>query len=358
MRSRDRQDETDEQPTYAPLWVSEPRREDETNRLQQAVIEAAQRLRRGFAEPSYEISLQPQQPTGMSFRQVHTLSSLDLNQHDASPDRYPPNDLEETSRRIWAGLTPKFVAPPPLETISLPSVRTTTGVVGAVVAAAGIAWVIVNVMQLPISMWGANEDDVRNVQFSSIAAPGSPTTISEVGTIMQALDAPSAPAGTSLAAAPTNKSAASNLFAPFALPPAASIPAASTAAAPTPAALPSAPQSSQEVELARPEMAKPKAAAAPEALTPDETAALLRRAQDLIAAGDIASARLILTHLAEAGDADASFILAGTLDPAVLATRRVVGVLGDPERARTWYARAAEQGSSEARRYLDQSALR
>ncbi len=116
----------------------------------------------------------------------------------------------------------------------------------------------------------------------------------------------------------------------------------------------------------RPEIAPPKAAPAPEprpsvTLTRPEIASLLRRGQDLIAAGDIASARLVLTHVAEAGDAEASLILAGTYDPAVLGTRRGVGVQGDPAKARAWYARAAEQGSTEARRRLDrlgQSALR
>jgi TPR repeat protein len=87
-------------------------------------------------------------------------------------------------------------------------------------------------------------------------------------------------------------------------------------------------------------------------------AAMLKRGQDLIASGDIPSARLVLTHLAEAGDADAAFILASTYDPAVLATRRIVGVQPDPAKARAWYAKAAEQGSAEARRRLNQSALR
>jgi TPR repeat protein len=92
-------------------------------------------------------------------------------------------------------------------------------------------------------------------------------------------------------------------------------------------------------------------------LTRDEIAALLKRGQDLIAAGDIASARLMLTHLAEAGDAQASFILAGTFDAAVLAKLRVVGAQPDAEKARIWYARAAELGSLEAKQRL-QSATR
>jgi TPR repeat protein len=85
---------------------------------------------------------------------------------------------------------------------------------------------------------------------------------------------------------------------------------------------------------------------------------MLKRGQDLIAAGDLASGRLMLTHVAEAGVAEASFILAGTFDAAVLANLRVVGVQPDPAKARAWYARAAEQGSIEAKQRLQQSALR
>ena len=346
MRSRDRQDETDVQLKHAPPLA--PRRESETNRLQEAVIEAAQRLRRGFAVPSYETPLQPQRPAAMSFHLAHGLSTRDLDQYDASADRYAQNDQEDMSLRIWAGLMPKFMAPPPPDGMGLPNLRTTAGVVGAVVAAAGIALAIVNVMQLPISIWGANDDDTRTIPFFSSSAPGSPSSIPVAETKTQAADAPSAPANTSLAAPPTDDGAAFTMFAQMAR---------------LAAVLPSAPESSQEVEAARPELARLKAAVAPEAqpassLTRDEIAALLGRGRDLIAAGDIASARLILTHLAEAGDADAAFMLAGTLDPAVLATRRIVGVQGDPARARAWYERAAEQGSLEARRRLDQSAPR
>ena len=93
-------------------------------------------------------------------------------------------------------------------------------------------------------------------------------------------------------------------------------------------------------------------------LRPDETASLLKRGHDLIAAGDIASARLIFTLLAEAGVAEASFILAGTFDAAVLANLRTVGVQPDAAKANAWYARAAKQGSLEAQRHLAQSAPR
>jgi TPR repeat protein len=93
-------------------------------------------------------------------------------------------------------------------------------------------------------------------------------------------------------------------------------------------------------------------------MAPGEIAALLKRGRNLIAVGDIASARLILMRIAEAGDAEASLALAGTFDASVLADLHVLGVQPDPAKARAWYTKAAELGSAEARRRLQQSAYR
>jgi TPR repeat protein len=242
--------------------------------------------------------------------------------------------------------------------MTLPGLGMATGLVGAVFVAAAVALVVVNVVQIPtFSTAGSNEEETRSVQSSSSTALGSLTRAAAVEAKTEVkteakpevADSSPVPAGTLLAAVPTNEIAAPKPPAPTITQP--------------PAALLPAPQPSPEVELVRPEIATPKAAPAPEprptvSLTRSEIAALLKRGQDLIAAGDIASARLILTHVAEAGDPEASFILAGTYDPAVLASRRTVGVQPDPAKARAWYTRAAEQGSSEAKRRLDQSALR
>jgi len=95
----------------------------------------------------------------------------------------------------------------------------------------------------------------------------------------------------------------------------------------------------------------PAPAAAP-ALTKNEISDMLKRGRDLISAGDVATARLILAHVAE-GDAEASLMLAGTYDAAVLSNLKAVGVAPDPAKARAWYARAAELGSVEARRRLE-----
>src|SRR5262249_28614771 len=128
---------------------------------------------------------------------------------------------------------------------------------------------------------------------------------------------------------------------------------------PPPAAKPAPPPEIKPaaVETPPPPAAPPPAAAAeppPAAvsLSQDEIASLLKRGRELIAAGDIASARLVLTHLADAGVAEASFTLAGTFDPTVLETMRIVGMRADPAKARLWYSRAAEQGSIEAKQHL------
>jgi hypothetical protein len=108
---------------------------------------------------------------------------------------------------------------------------------------------------------------------------------------------------------------------------------------------------------AAPAAAKMPAHAA-SALAEDEAEALMKRGRNLLAAGDIASARLILARLADNGEAEASLLLAGTFDPAELARLHVIGVTPDIAQARAWYAKAAEQGSAEGRRRLQQTAAR
>jgi hypothetical protein len=92
------------------------------------------------------------------------------------------------------------------------------------------------------------------------------------------------------------------------------------------------------------------------ALGSDEIAGLYRRSRELIVQGDIAAARLLLTRAAEAGDARSALALAATYDPAELARLGVLGLAGDAGQARAWYAKAAEFGSGEAARRLEQLA--
>ena len=61
--------------------------------------------------------------------------------------------------------------------------------------------------------------------------------------------------------------------------------------------------------------------------------------------GDIASARLLLRHLADRGVKRAAFELARTFDADVLASLNVHGVSGDKKEAKLWYERAAGIGN-------------
>jgi len=89
-------------------------------------------------------------------------------------------------------------------------------------------------------------------------------------------------------------------------------------------------------------------------IDPDELAALLKRAKGLLAIGDITSARLLLERAADAQEADAALMLAGTYDPQVLGTPDMRSITPDPAMARLWYQKAAQLGSPDARRRLSQ----
>ena len=102
----------------------------------------------------------------------------------------------------------------------------------------------------------------------------------------------------------------------------------------------------------------PEPAPSLRSLGSDEIAALFRRGEELIAQGDIAAARLVLTRAAEAGDARSALALGATYDASMLGKLRVRGISPDAAQAHAWYAKAAEFGSSEATRRLEQLAQR
>ena len=90
--------------------------------------------------------------------------------------------------------------------------------------------------------------------------------------------------------------------------------------------------------------------AAVKPIDPQEAATLMERGRDLLRNGDIASARLAFRRLVEAGKADAALALATTYDPRYLVEHNLVGIVGDEAKARAWYQRAKELGSTEADR--------
>jgi hypothetical protein len=88
-------------------------------------------------------------------------------------------------------------------------------------------------------------------------------------------------------------------------------------------------------------------------LDPREIASFLSRAQDLIAAGDLPSARLLLRRAAEAQNARAALALAQTYDPVVLKQYGSSAPAADVATARNWYERAREWGAPDVQRQLD-----
>lgn len=87
-----------------------------------------------------------------------------------------------------------------------------------------------------------------------------------------------------------------------------------------------------------------------EPLNNEQAALLLQRGRDLLQAGNVTDARLAFEVLADRGDAEAALALATTFDQR--AVHNAAGVVPDDARARAWYRRAMELGSSEAKRAL------
>jgi TPR repeat protein len=99
---------------------------------------------------------------------------------------------------------------------------------------------------------------------------------------------------------------------------------------------------------------RPTAVPPPRRLDPDERRALLQRAQNLLAVGDVASARLLLERAADAQEAEAALLLARTYDTDAMGAPDARVVATDAAKARAWYRKAAEFGSLRAQQRLAQ----
>lgn len=82
-------------------------------------------------------------------------------------------------------------------------------------------------------------------------------------------------------------------------------------------------------------------------------AGLVARASALLRQGDIGAARLVLERAVEMGSAQASFALAETYDPLVLAKWGTYGTLGNASRAKALYAQADSAGIKAAKARLE-----
>lgn len=104
-----------------------------------------------------------------------------------------------------------------------------------------------------------------------------------------------------------------------------------------------------EQTLAAPDHADAQPASKPAAAA----AGLVARASALLGQGDIGAARLVLERAVEMGSAQASFALAETYDPLVLAKWGTYGTLGNASRAKALYAQADSAGIKAAKARLE-----
>ena len=109
----------------------------------------------------------------------------------------------------------------------------------------------------------------------------------------------------------------------------------------------------EQIDGERPVAGLSRPAFAQRQLDREEVMVLLKRGTDLIANGDIAAARLVLRRAADANNAEAALALAETYDPYVLRGLKVYSFAADAERARAWYEKARELGSSAASQRLE-----
>jgi TPR repeat protein len=114
------------------------------------------------------------------------------------------------------------------------------------------------------------------------------------------------------------------------------------------------PSAAQPGEVSAAAPAAPAPTATSDSASAGEAARLLMRADQLLALGDMASAREFFELAADAGDATASYRLGQTYDPLFLRQAAVRGVAADPAKAAAWYRRAAQGGSGEAAQRLAQ----
>ena len=84
----------------------------------------------------------------------------------------------------------------------------------------------------------------------------------------------------------------------------------------------------------------------------DQVGSLIRRAQDMLAAGDIKGGRALLLRATDAHDPRAAYALAQTYDPTVSRQSGVADANSDLALSRSWYRRAREWGAPEAQ-HLD-----
>ena len=349
-------DDRDKRAMYVPPWARDELRDEETRRIHAEIVAAAERLKPAAPPPT---PLQPKSQRPAPPREVDFPMRGERPANIAmSAPADQPFDVESAMRDSWesSGLDPVAAPPPPSSKLGGMNWSLASRLAGAGGFAAIVALFVVGAIPLPSIDISVSRDH----KDANAAAPAATATTRQLAAAPPAAPPPAAapmPAVPTPAAAPMPAAQPAAPQQTAALPPTVS-------AAPSPASSFVAPAPLKPAAVERPAAPAPKPAAGlPEArvldyMSREEIDGLVKRGQDLLTIGDISGGRLLLTRAAEAGDARASFALAGTYDSAVVATLGAVGAFPDPVKARAWYQKAAEQGSTEAVRRLEQPHLR
>ena len=158
--------------------------------------------------------------------------------------------------------------------------------------------------------------------------PALSTPVASLKTSNRDFDPPAAARTASIGLAPVDTRGAAN-------------PVTSVDAAQRPALLPTPPQTVSPSVAPRPPV---------EAEDASVIAAKMKIGVELMTYGEVTAARTMFQRVAEAGEAAGAFALAETYDPLVLGGLRLrERIMPDAALARTWYERARDLGSPEAR---------
>lgn len=313
---------------YAPPWVREQAREEAVEAAEKALA-ASEEFRDSL--PPAPLLDEPEKRKRWRERQPKPFEG----------------DLANVKLRERSALDPVPVAPPPLKERGSGVGVIAARVVGAVGFAAVAAFVLVGTLPLKGAVKAESETALPSI-WSRVTGGGRPQPYSLASASQEETAAPLADrfaaaeqaAPTPVPVAPRAVQTVPVVEQPV---PAQAVPVQMAAVQP----------SAQPVPRVQSEPAPPPQ---PRTISTDELVTLFRRSEELVRQGDIAAARLLLTRAAEAGDARAALTLGATYDAAMLRQIGVRGIAGEPAQARAWYTKAAELGSGEAARRLEQLA--
>jgi hypothetical protein len=324
---------------YAPPWARETQQQSP-----EAIIDAVERLR-----------MERQRAAAPAASDDNSPESEELPQHDSDQQDLPlvNRDVADVEAAIADMLrtgrwTPRLLDPvtmpePPKPRMDGPTWGMVARMGGALGVAVFAALVVTGAVQLPSIEITFGPDD----SGKAVASAGPALDLRDTGAAAQPVFADPSP---SVPTAPPG--------APAPLPSAEAQPSAAPGGPLTAYASLDTQPSTAALKSETPTVAPQPKLQELRPLDRDELAGLMKRGQALLAEGDIASARLLLRRAAEAGDANAALMLAGTYDRAELTRLKVIGVAPDHAQAKLWYTKAVEHGSAEAVRRLQQLAQR